>query len=174
MGKRLNVYNVKEKDQILRMPGHKHVKINKGYSKVDEDVVKMHPSMFRVVDAPEMPDETPSDADNEDLSESGADDAGENKEPDGDDPVDPDADSKVDPPDDTTDADGQPNPPSAEEIAAKEKADLLAEIDSFSGKGSKEALEMFGRKFEVELDRRNNLKNMKTDLINALTEKEVL
>lgn len=147
MGK-ISVYC--KKKQILRLPGSIKLQLDKGVIQVDEDIVAQFPKLFHI--RPEgiddKPDETPSDADDGAQDDPG--DAGEGEsEKDDSEGSDDDSDAKVDPPSD----------PLAEAMA--EVADL---------KDNKQALEDYGRKFGIELNRRKSLKNMKIDLEKALSE----
>lgn len=147
MGK-ISVYC--KKKQILRLPGSIKLQLDKGVIQVDEDIVAQFPKLFHI--RPEgiddKPDETPSDADDGAQDDPG--DAGEGEsEKDDPDGSDDDSDAKVDPPAD----------PLAEAMA--EVADLA---------DNKKALEAYGRKFGIELNRRKSLKNMKIDLEKALSE----
>lgn len=151
MGK-ISVYC--KKKQILRLPGSIKLQLDKGVIQVDEDIVAQFPKLFHI--RPEgiddKPDETPSDADDGAQDDPG--DAGEGKsEKDDSEGSDDDSDAKVDPPVDP------PADPLAEAMA--EVADL---------KDNKQALEDYGRKFGIELNRRKSLKNMKIDLEKALSE----
>lgn len=146
MGK-ISVYC--KKKQILRLPGSIKIHLDKGVQQVDEDVVAMFPNLFHI--RPESVDEKPSDADNGQIDPPADTGEGESEK---DDPEGSEDDSKVDPP-----ADDPPADPLAEAMA--EVADL---------KDSKKALETYGRKFGIELNRRRSLANMKLDLEDALKE----
>ena len=143
------------KSQLLRLADGVKIQVTKGSSIwMDEDVVAIFPKIFKPTkpaeDAPETsdenPPETPSDADGDTQTDPGNGDQGEGGKDDseGSDET-PDPDEKVDP-----------------------LAEAMAEVADLAD--NKKALEAYGRKFGIELNRRKTLKNMKADLEAELKE----
>jgi len=138
------------KSEILRLDNSRKLHVHKGTMWLDENVVNLFPHKFKPAIPPEDVPETPSDADDNAQVDPPADDAGE--------------DEKVEP--DSTDS--TDNTDSTDDPPADPLAEAMAEVADLSD--NKKALETYGRKFGIELNRRKSLKNMKIDLEKALTE----